>query len=81
MEAPCLLLPRETGKAGVTCLSSTQVMFRDDVIDLEGKVEILRGDLAVFTAATRPLSDEVFERTFHACSVHLGRTVALAAFE
>ena len=51
------------------------------MIDLEGKVEIFRGDLAVFATATRPLSDKVFEGTIHACSVHLGRTVALAAFE
>ena len=52
-----------------------------DVIVLERKVEIVPGDLAVFATATGPFPHEVFERTFHACSVHLGRTVALPAFE
>jgi hypothetical protein len=56
-------------------------MFGNDVIDLELKVEIVLGNLSVFTAATGPPSHEVFERAFHAYSVHLGRPVLLSAFQ
>jgi hypothetical protein len=52
-----------------------------DVIDREWKVEIRRGDSAVFTSSACPLPREVFKRTIHLHSMNLGRTVALPAFE
>ena len=78
---PFVTVARKTGQASITFPSSTQVMFGDDVIDLERKVEIVPGDLAVFATPACPFPHEVFERTFHACSVNLGRAVAQPALE
>ncbi len=78
---PFVTVARKTGQAGIICLSPTQVMFGDDVIDLERKVESVPGDLAVFATPPCPFPHEVLEGTFHAHSMHLGRTVALPAFE
>lgn len=78
---PFVTVARKTGQAGIVCPRLTQVMFRDDVIDLEWKVEILPGDLAVFTTSPCPSPNEVFEGTFHARSMHLGRAVVLPATE
>ena len=58
---PFVTVARKTGQAGIICLSPTQVMFGDDVIDLEWKVEILPRDLAVFATSPCPFPDEVFE--------------------
>ena len=81
MEALCLRLPRKTGQAKIICMSFTQVMFGDDVIDIEGKIEIVPGELAVFATTTGSLPYELFQRTFHAYSFYLGRTVVPPALE
>jgi len=40
---PFVAVARKTSKAKIPCFGLTQVMFGDDVIDLEGKIEIVPG--------------------------------------
>jgi hypothetical protein len=71
----------EAREAKVLCLRQAEVMFGDDVIDLERQVDITRRNLALFAAASRSLPHQFFERAIHACSMHRGRTVVRLALK
>lgn len=63
---PFVPVARKTGQAEIVPLCPAQVMLGDDVIDLEGKIETILGQLAVFATAAGPPPHEVYQPTFHA---------------